>query len=194
MIEIDNVLINDEVVNAQFVCDLVKCKGGCCEDGDAGAPLSKEETQILNDNFETIRPYLTPEGIEEIERKGRYYYDKSFGWVTPTINGKICAYGHYDNKGIIKCGIEQAYLEGKITWKKPLTCHLYPIKTKKTKTYEVVNYEPRETLCNPACKLGEKLKVPVYVFLKEALIRKYGEDFYTVLDQIAHQYYPQDNP
>ena len=194
MIEIDNVLINDEVVNAQFVCDLVKCKGGCCEDGDAGAPLSKEETQILNDNFDIIKPYLTPEGIEEIERKGRYYYDKSFGWVTPTINGKICAYGHYDNKGIIKCGIEQAYLEGKITWKKPLTCHLYPIKTKKTKTYEVVNYEPRETLCRPACKLGKKLKVPVYVFLKEALIRKYGEDFYTLLDQIAHQYYPQDNP
>ncbi len=194
MIEIDNVLINDEVVNAQFVCDLVKCKGGCCEDGDAGAPLSKEETQILNDNFDIIKPYLTPEGIEEIERKGRYYYDKSFGWVTPTINGKICAYGHYDNKGIIKCGIEQAYLEGKITWKKPLTCHLYPIKTKKTKTYEVVNYEPRETLCSPACKLGKKLKVPVYVFLKEALIRKYGEDFYTLLDQIAHQYYPQDNP
>lgn len=194
MIEIDNILINDEVVNAQFVCDLVKCKGGCCEDGDAGAPLSKEETQILNDNFDIIKPYLTPEGIEEIERKGRYYYDKSFGWVTPTINGKICAYGHYDNKGIIKCGIEQAYLEGKITWKKPLTCHLYPIKTKKTKTYEVVNYEPRETLCSPACKLGKKLKVPVYVFLKEALIRKYGEDFYTLLDQIAHQYYPQDNP
>jgi hypothetical protein len=194
VIEIDNVLINDEVVNAQFVCDLVKCKGGCCEDGDAGAPLSKEETQILNDNFDIIKPYLTPEGIEEIEKKGRYYYDKSFGWVTPTINGKICAYGHYDNKGIIKCGIEQAYLEGKITWKKPLTCHLYPIKTKKTKTYEVVNYEPRETLCSPACKLGKKLKVPVYVFLKEALIRKYGEDFYTVLDQIAHQYYQQDNP
>lgn len=194
MIEIDNILINDEVVNAQFVCDLVKCKGGCCEDGDAGAPLSKEETQILNDNFDIIKPYLTPQGIEEIERKGRYYYDKSFGWVTPTINGKICAYGHYDNKGIIKCGIEQAYLEGKITWKKPLTCHLYPIKTKKTKTYEVVNYEPRETLCSPACKLGKKLKVPVYVFLKEALIRKYGEDFYTLLDQIAHQYYPQDNP
>ena len=189
MIEIDNVLISDEVINAQFVCDLVKCKGGCCEDGDAGAPLSKEETKILDEIYDTVKPYLTPEGIEEIEKKGRYYYDRSFGWVTPTINGKICAYGYYDNKGIIKCGIEDAYRDGKITRKKPLTCHLYPIKTKKTKTYEMVNYEPRETLCNPACKLGEKLKVPVYVFLKEALIRKYGEDFYSVLEQIAQQYY-----
>ncbi len=180
------------MVKAQFVCDLIKCKGGCCEDGDAGAPLSKEETQILNDNFETLKPYLTKEGLEEIEKKGKYYYDKTFGWVTPTIDGKICAYGYYDKKGIIKCGIEQAYLDGKISWKKPLTCHLYPIKTKKTKTYELVNYEPRETLCNPACKLGKKLQVPVYVFLKEALIRKYGEEFYSVLEQIASQYYKDE--
>ena len=112
MIEIDNILVSDDVVKAQFVCDLIKCKGGCCEDGDAGAPLSKEETQILEDNFEILKPYLTKEGLEEIEKKGKYYYDRSFGWVTPTINGKICAYGHYDNKGIIKCGIEQAYLDG----------------------------------------------------------------------------------
>lgn len=189
VIEIDNILVSDDVVKAQFVCDLIKCKGGCCEDGDAGAPLSKEETQILEDNFEILKPYLTKEGMEEIEKKGKYYYDRSFGWVTPTIDGKICAYGHYDNKGIIKCGIEQAYLDGKISWKKPLTCHLYPIKTKKTKTYELVNYEPRETLCNAACKLGKKLQVPVYVFLKEALVRKYGQEFYTVLEQVANQYY-----
>jgi len=189
VIEIDNILVSDDVVKAQFVCDLIKCKGGCCEDGDAGAPLSKEETQILEDNYEILKPYLTKEGMDEIEKKGKYYYDRSFGWVTPTIDGKICAYGYYDNKGIIKCGIEQAYLDGKISWKKPLTCHLYPIKTKKTKTYELVNYEPRETLCSPACKLGKKLQVPVYVFLKEALIRKYGEEFYTLLEQIANQYY-----
>ena len=192
MIEIDNILVSDDVVKAQFVCDLIKCKGGCCEDGDAGAPLSKEETQILEDNFEILKPYLTKEGLEEIEKKGKYYYDRSFGWVTPTIDGKICAYGYRDNKGIIKCGIEQAYLDGKISWKKPLTCHLYPIKTKKTKTYELVNYEPRETLCSPACKLGKKLQVPVYVFLKEALIRKYGEAFYTLLEQIANQYYKNE--
>lgn len=192
MIEIDNILVSDDVVKAQFVCDLIKCKGGCCEDGDAGAPLSKEETQILEDNFEILKPYITKEGMEEIEKKGKYYYDRSFGWVTPTIDGKICAYGYYDKKGIIKCGIEQAYLDGKISWKKPLTCHLYPIKTKKTKVYELVNYEPRETMCSPACKLGKKLQVPVYVFLKEALIRKYGEEFYTLLEQIAAQYY-KDN-
>lgn len=185
VIEIDNVLVSDDVIKAQFVCDLVKCKGGCCEDGDAGAPLTDEETGILNDVFEMVKPYLTEEGLSEIEKKGRYHYDKDFGWVTPTIDGKICAYGHYDSQGIIRCGIEQAYRDGKITWKKPLSCHLFPIKTKKTKTYELVNYEPREDLCNPACKLGRKLKVPVFVFLKEALIRKFGNEFYNALEQTA---------
>ncbi len=192
MIEIDNVLLSDEIVKEQFVCDLAKCKGGCCEDGDAGAPLTGKETDILNEIFETVKPYLTPEGIAEIERKGRYYYDTRFGWVTPTINEGICAYGFRDAQGIIKCGIEQAYLDGKTGWKKPISCHLYPIKIKKTKTYELVNYEPRDTLCKPACKLGKTLKVPVYVFLKEAIIRQYGEDFYGVLEQVATQYYHKE--
>ncbi len=191
VIEIDNVLISDEVVLARFVCDLIKCKGGCCEDGDAGAPLTDEETELLNEVFEEVKPYLTPDGLAEIEKNGRYLYNKDFGWVTPTINDKMCAYGHYDRKGIIKCGIEQAYLDGKTKWRKPVSCHLFPIKIKKTPTYELVNYEPRETLCKPACRLGEKLNMPVYVFLKEALIRKFGDDFYNALDQIAKEYYSE---
>jgi hypothetical protein len=189
LIAIDNILVSDEVITNQFVCDLDKCKGGCCEDGDAGAPLTDEETDKLNEIYETVKPYLSAEGIREIEKTGRYLYDKSFGWVTPTIEGKLCAYGTKDKNGIIKCGIEQAYLDGKTDWKKPISCHLYPIKTKKTRENEVVNYEPREKLCNPGCSLGKKLKVPVYVFLKESLIRKYGKNFYETLEQIAHEYY-----
>jgi hypothetical protein len=172
VISIDKVLISDEVVEAQFVCDLHRCKGGCCEDGDAGAPLEKEEKKIIDQNFEQIRPYLTPEGADEIRRVGKYYYDEEFGWVTPTIEGKICAYGYRDEHGIIKCGIEQAYNDGKIPWKKPISCHLYPIRITKSKVYTMVNYEPRETLCKPACTLGKKLKLPVYQFLREAIVRK----------------------
>lgn len=189
MIAIDNVLISDEVVEAKFVCDLSKCKGGCCEDGDAGAPLQKEEKKILDQYFDVIKPYLTPEGLQEIKRQGKYLYDREFGWVTPTINGEICAYGFRDKQGIIKCAIEQAYYDGKLTWKKPISCHLYPIKTTKSKEYTMVNYEPRETLCKAACSLGEKLKIPVYQFLKEALVRKFGEDFYNALEQIAEEHY-----
>lgn len=189
MIAIDNILVSDLLVEEQFVCDLQKCKGGCCDEGDAGAPLENDELDRLNEVYEIVQPYLTAEGIEAIERKGRYQYHKEFGWVTTTIENEMCAYGFRDKNGIIKCGIEQAYMDGKINWKKPISCHLFPVKVKKSKEYEMVNYEPRETLCNPGCALGKKLKTPAYVFLKEALIRKFGEDFYSVLEQIAENYF-----
>jgi len=188
MIAIDNKLVSDEIIEEQFVCDLTKCKGGCCEDGDAGAPLEVQELDELINHYEAIKPYLTKEGIREIEKQGKYVYDVEFGWVTPTINGQICAYGHKDEKGIIKCGIEEAYNDGKLGWKKPISCHLFPIRTKKSRQdadIEYVNYEPREDLCKAACKLGKQLKVPVYIFLKEAITRKYGEEFYKALAAAA---------
>ncbi|TMI73499.1 MAG: DUF3109 family protein [Bacteroidetes bacterium] len=189
MIVIDNMLIGDEVVEKQFVCDLSKCKGGCCEEGDAGAPLEDNELRIIEDAYEKIKPYLTPNSIKEIEKNGRYIHSQEFGWVTPTLpsDNEICVYGRRDENGIIKCAFEQAYNDGIIDWKKPVSCHLFPIVTSKGKrgNYENVNYVPRENLCKPACSLGKKLKIPAYQFLKEALIRKYGEEFYEVLDTIA---------
>ena len=181
--------MSDEVVSAQFVCDLMKCKGGCCEDGDAGAPLEPAELEQLNEVYDIVEPYLTAEGIQNIRRYGRYQYDRDFGWVTPTIEGKMCAYGFRDEFGIIKCGIEQAYRDGKIAFKKPISCHLYPliVSAGKDGDYDRMNYEPREKLCRPACLNGKKLKVPVYVFLKEPLVRKFGEDFYEALDAIARK-------
>jgi hypothetical protein len=188
MIAIDNTLVSDQIIEEQFVCDLHKCKGACCEDGDAGAPLELNETEELDRSFEKLRPYLSKQGEESIEKNGRYQYDRSFGWVTPTIEGKMCAYGFREGSGIIKCAIEQAWIEGKIGWKKPISCHLFPAKVEKSKNEELeyVNYEPREVLCQPACSLGKRLKMPVYVFLKEALIRKYGEEFYAGLEAAAH--------
>ncbi|MFN2457046.1 MAG: DUF3109 family protein [Chitinophagaceae bacterium] len=189
MIAIDNVLVSDDVVEAKFVCDLQKCKGGCCEDGDAGAPLENEEMQILTKEYHAIKPYLSQEGIQEINQQGKFIYNKEFGWVTPTINGAICAYGFRDKHGIIKCGIEAAYNDGELEWKKPLSCHLFPIKLKNSKEYTMVNYEPREVLCKPGCTLGKKVKLPVYQFLKDALVRKFGDKFYQTLHDIAVQHF-----
>jgi hypothetical protein len=182
-------LISDDVVEKQFICDLAKCKGGCCEDGDAGAPLDQSELQTVLDSYEKVKPYLSQRAIEEIDRKGKYVHSDEFGWVTPTLDSEneICVYGRRDEKGIIKCAFEQAYNDGVIKWKKPISCHLYPIVAKKGihGDYENVNYQPREALCKPGCRLGDKLKVPVYQFLKEALVRKYGEGFYDMLDKIG---------
>ena len=188
MIEIDNILISDEVVEEHFVCDLLKCKGGCCVDGDAGAPLENKELKELEHAYNEVAPYLTKEGKRRIQQEGKYVYDREFGWVTPTISNGMCAYGTIDEKGIVKCGIEQAFNDGKTGWKKPISCHLFPIRIKKTVRSELVNYEPREDLCSAACKLGKKLKVPVYQFLKEPLIRKYGKDFFEALAATAHHY------
>ena len=185
MIAIENTLISDEIIEAQFVCDLNKCKGGCCVDGDAGAPLENKELKEVDAAFEEVLPYLTKEGRQVINEVGKYIYDREFGWVTPTISNGMCAYGMVDPQGIVKCGIEQAYNDKKITWKKPISCHLFPIRIKKTKNTDLLNYEPREGLCDPACALGKKLKVPVYQFLKEPLIRKYGEEFFQALEATA---------
>lgn len=190
MIAIDNVLVSDLVIGEQFVCDLTKCKGGCCEEGDAGAPLTNEELDLVNEVYEAVKPYMTEAGIRWVEKYGRYTYDREFGWVTPTIDGGLCTYAFRDEKGIIKCGIEQAYRDGKITsFKKPISCHLYPILVSKGKDgdFDRMNYEPREILCKPGCINGQKLKVPVYQFLKEPIIRMYGEEFYEALDQLAAQ-------
>jgi hypothetical protein len=189
VIVIDNVLVSDDIVEKQFVCDLAKCKGGCCEDGDAGAPLAVDELDMIVNVYETIRPYLSKASIAEVEKKGKYVFNEEFGWVTPTLgnDSEICVYGIREKSGMIKCAFEQAYYEGKISWKKPVSCHLFPIIAEKSENggHEKMNYEPRQKLCNPACSLGKKLQVPTYKFLKEALIRKYGEGFYEALDAIA---------
>ncbi len=194
MIVIDNVLVSDDIVEAQFVCNLSKCKGGCCEDGDAGAPISDQELDEVKNAYEIVKPLMTKEGIKEVEQNGLYRYDREFGWVTPTVDGKICSYGFRDAAGIIKCSFEEAYNRGLITWKKPISCHLYPIKKSKSRfsDHDMLNYEPREDMCSPACSLGKELKVPVYKFLKEPITRAYGEGFYEALEQVAKEYFQPD--
>jgi len=184
MLAIDQVLISDEILEEQFVCDLSRCRGGCCVEGDGGAPLTTEETRVLEEIYEQVAPYLPPESVLEIQRQGKFVPDPEAGYATPLVDGGICVYGIVEN-GIVKCGIEKAFNEGKIPFKKPISCHLYPVRIQSHDHYEAMNYEPREDLCHPACVLGKKLQVPVYRFLKEALVRKYGEDFYEALEQYA---------
>jgi hypothetical protein len=187
MILIDDILISDEVVDKHFVCNLKACKGACCVEGDSGAPLEQEEVTLLERDFAAIKHFLTPEGITAIEQQGVSVEEKDdeyTGLATPLIDGKACAYVTYDDQGVTSCGIEQAYLSGAINWKKPLSCHLYPLRIKNYDTVVAVNFDDWE-ICDPACKLGKELQVPVYQFVKEALIRKFGPEFYEVLEQAA---------
>jgi hypothetical protein len=187
MIIIDNIFVDEDLLKEKFVCNLDKCKGACCVDGDAGAPLAEDELQTLTDVFPVVKKYLSAAALAEIERVGIYTRDEEFDWVTPDIDGGVCVYAYEDEKKVVKCAIEKAYLAGEIEWKKPISCHLFPIRMGTKGVFEAMNYEPREDLCAPACANGSALNVPVYQFLKEPIVRKFGEGFYGALDTIAQK-------
>ncbi|MBP6333828.1 MAG: DUF3109 family protein [Bacteroidia bacterium] len=184
MIAIGNTFVSEELIEKKFVCDLNACKGGCCVKGDYGAPLEDDELEIMEKIYEKVKPYIPAAGIEAIEKQGKYLRYERKEWVTPLVKGKECAYTYFDN-GIAKCAIEKAYYDGKIKWKKPVSCHLYPVRINQNKIgMDAVQYD-RWSICKPACKLGENLKVPVYKFLKESLVRKYGKEWYKELELAA---------
>jgi hypothetical protein len=183
MFQLGKTIVSEDILEKDFVCNLSACHGACCVDGDAGAPLSKEETIILGELYPKVKPFLRKEGIEAIERLGTWVVGTDQDLETPLIDNKDCAYVIFDGKTAL-CGIEQAYNQGIINWKKPVSCHLYPIRVKEFSEFAAVNYD-RWDICNPACSLGKELEVPVYKFVKEALIRKFGEDWYVELRLLA---------
>lgn len=180
MIQIDDTIISTDILKKEFVCDLQKCKGICCVEGDAGAPLDEDELPVLEDIFPKIKPFLRPEGIKAIEEQGKYVKDYDGEWVTPLVDGNECAYVIFDERGITKCGIEKAYEAGEIDFQKPISCHLYPIRLTKLKDFTAVNYD-RWEICSDACSLGKQLNVTVAEFLKTPLIKRFGEDWYEEL-------------
>ncbi|AMJ65394.1 DUF3109 family protein [Hymenobacter sp. PAMC 26628] len=182
MIIIQQTVISDDLADNFFVCNLEACKGACCVEGDLGAPLEEAELKILETEYENIKPFLTEAGRQAIAEQGLYIKDWEDDYSTTTIGDRECAYALYDGKGILKCGIEEAYLAGATTFKKPISCHLYPIRITKYEEFEALNYD-RWNICSPACAYGANLGVRVYQFLKDPLIRKYGEDWYNELDR-----------
>lgn len=189
MIAIDKTLISEDLFDKKFVCDLNSCKGACCVAGDSGAPLDKKELPILESILDAVKPYMTKKGIKAIEKKGAYVIDGDGDYTTTLVSdGGECSFVFFDEHKIAKCAIEHAFNAGKIKWKKPISCHLYPIRINKYSTYEAVNYSKWD-ICEPACKCGEELSVPVYKFLKEPLILKYGEEWFKELEKNAKQYF-----
>ena len=189
MFQIGQTIVSDEIIEKEFVCNLSACKGQCCIDGDAGAPLSKEETLILDEIYETIEPYLRPEGIESIKNQGKWIVGEDGEFETPLVNGHECAYVIFDGATAL-CAIEQAYNEGLVEWKKPISCHLYPIRIREYSQFSAINYH-KWHICDDACTLGKELQVPVYQFLKEPLIRKYGAAWYAELEEVAQAWKAQ---
>jgi len=182
MIHLDKTIISDEIMSVHFACDLPNCKGACCIEGDAGAPLEEEEISLLEDHIEKIKPFMRREGIKEIENTGVFDYDAAGKYVTPLVEGRECSFIYFED-GIARCAIERAYVEKKIPFQKPVSCHLYPIRIKRLKENDAINYH-KWNICKPALEEGIKQKTPLYRFLEEALIRKYGNFWFERLLKI----------
>lgn len=182
MIEIDGKIVSTDILTEYFACDISACKGQCCIDGDAGAPLDIEEVDILEEEYENYKPYMTPEGVESVESQGFMVVDFEGDYTTPLVAGSQCAYSFVNEQGITLCAIEAAYRAGKCSFKKPISCHLYPIRVVEFSNGSLgLNYH-RWGICSSACSCGKKLELPVYKSLKEPIIRRFGEEFYTALE------------
>ncbi|ULB33939.1 MULTISPECIES: DUF3109 family protein [Proteiniphilum] len=184
MIQIQNTLISDDIFEEQFICNLCKCKGQCCVEGESGAPLTREEFEQIKEILPDIRDELSAKAIELINDQGIAYIDNDGELVTSIIEGKECVFTYFDENGVCKCAIDKAYREGRISVQKPISCHLYPIRLNEYNNFTAVNYQ-RWYLCKPALNLGQKEGIPLYRFLKEPLIRRFGEDWYNELCKAA---------
>lgn len=184
MFELGKTVVSEEILENHFVCDLNACKGACCVGGNAGAPLEDEELEVLNEIFAKIKPFLSEKGIKAIEEQGTYVKGTDGDWETPLVKGRECAYVVFGDQDIAFCGIEMAYKAGAVDWKKPISCHLYPVRIREYTKLTAVNYHKWQ-ICDPACALGAELKLPIYKFVKEALIRKFGQSWYDELEETA---------
>lgn len=184
MIQIDDILVSDDMLEEQFVCDLKSCKGVCCIEGESGAPLEAEEVSLIEELLDDIKPYMTEKGKASVDKHGIFSIDQDGDMVTMLNDGKECSFTVFDERGIAQCAIENAHADGAIPYKKPISCHLYPVRIGKLSMGEAVNYH-KWHICEAACALGEKLKVPVYRFVKDGLVRKYGEAWYGILEEAA---------
>ncbi|MCS7029104.1 MAG: DUF3109 family protein [Bacteroidia bacterium] len=182
MIVIDQVILSDDIKEKYFQCQLEKCKGSCCVQGDRGAPLEKQELDILTQIYPRIEPYLSQRSKETIAQKGLFEFDEKENDYTTTTNGyqEECVFAVLDESGIWKCAIEKAYLDGKIEFQKPISCHLYPVRVTHVNGTDLLNYE-RWEICSPACRYGEQKQIPLYRFIQDALIRKYGKEWFNKL-------------
>ncbi len=184
MFQLGKTIVSEDIIEKDFVCNLNACKGACCIEGEAGAPVTDEEVEILREIYPKVKPFLRPEGIAAIEAQGTHIVSQQDELETPLVNGKECAYVTFSKQGVAGCGIEDAYNAGAITFRKPISCHLYPVRVQDYSEFAAVNYH-KWPICNDACVLGKELKVPVYKFVKEALIRKFGENWYAELEKVA---------
>ena len=184
MFQLGVTLVSEDLLKEHFACDLSQCKGACCVEGEAGAPLSAEEVQQLAKDYDAIAPFLNEAGRKAIAAQGTSIVAKDKSLETPLVDGAACAYATFDERGWAHCGIEQAHQAGAVDWKKPISCHLYPVRVKDYSVFTAVNYH-RWQICSAGCANGKQMQMPLYRFVAEALQKKFGADWFAELERVA---------
>lgn len=182
---LDSVAIDRNVFSQRFTCKLSACAGACCVEGEAGAPLTAEEAHLLAERQADIIPFLNAKGREALQKQGASVRGLDGGWETPLVNGRECAYAFFEG-GVARCGVEEAHVQGEIDFQKPISCHLYPIRIYEREPFQYMLYEEWD-ICAPACKEGEKSNLSAFEFVRDALIRRFGEDFYERMLQLSRE-------
>ncbi len=186
MIQIDDTIISIDCLKEKFCCDLEACQGACCIEGDAGAPVELDEVAEIENALPAVWPMLSASAQAVIDKQGVVYTDEEGDLVTSIVNGRDCVFTCYDEKGCCYCALEKAYREGKTSFYKPVSCHLYPIRLDKIGDCVALNYN-RWNICKMAVLKGQQLNLPVYRFLKEPLIRRFGEAWYKELEAAVEE-------
>ncbi len=184
MFQLGDTLVSEDLLREHFACDLSQCKGVCCVEGEAGAPLSAEEVHQLTKDYDAIAPFLNKAGRVAIAAQGTSVVSKDKSFETPLVDGEACAYATFDDRGWAHCGIEQAHQAGAVDWKKPISCHLYPVRVKDYSVFSAVNYH-RWQICSSGCTNGKQIQMPLYRFVAEALQKKFGPHWFAELERVA---------
>jgi len=190
MLEIGKTIVSLDVLEEYFSCDLSKCKGACCIEGDSGAPLTKSEAKKIKEVYPIVKEYLAPRNNKAIEIQDLYFIDKEGDLVTSLVENRECVFSIREKKGVLKCAFEKAFLDGKTDFQKPLSCHLFPVRITEYKRFDAVNYEKLD-ICKPGRLCGASRKLPLYKFLQEPLTRKYGEEWFRQLE-FAYNHFQEE--
>ena len=184
MLIVGNVLVSEELIDKCFCCDVEQCKGICCVEGDSGAPVAPEEVSELEEHYPEFRKYMTEEGVAVVENGGTFVFNGGDSFDTPLVESNYaCAFAYFED-GIAKCAIEKCFLRSEIPFRKPISCYLYPIRVSRVGDYEALNYD-HWSICKTAVENGNRLQLPVYQFLREPLIAKYGAEWYAELEEMV---------
>jgi hypothetical protein len=178
MFRVGDTILSEEIASSKFACNISRCKGACCVVGESGAPVSKDEIQSIRDAYKALKTELRPEAVKTVEKLGIVQGNDEDGYEISCVDERECVFVDYTDEGVGVCAIQRAFLQNRVDWEKPVSCHLYPVRLKKIGEFEYANFEYMPDICESGCLNGNENGIYLSDFLESAFIRRYGRKWY----------------